>query len=65
MRKENEPLKKCGEGFINLANLVGGLSFVNVFLTQNFKIYQVIIVFYIVILLYGGGYNLIKREYKR
>ena len=36
MKKDNDALKEIGKRFINLGNIVGGLSFVNIFLQKRF-----------------------------
>ena len=61
-KKDNEPLKEFGKAILGLGSLIGGLSFVNVFLTQAFNIFQVIIVLYTVIVLYKTGFNIIERS---
>ena len=61
-KKDNEPLKEFGKAILGLGSLIGGLSFVNVFLTQEFNIFQATIVMYIVIGLYRSGYKTIKRS---
>ena len=47
MKKDNEALKEIGKGFINLGNIIGGLSFVNIFLQKDFNNLDIFLVFYL------------------
>lgn len=62
MNKDNEALKEIGKGFINLGNIAGGLSFVNVFLQKEFSYLELGLVAYIVATLYLAGYKIIRRS---
>jgi len=62
IQKDNEALKEIGKGFINLGNIAGGLSFVNVFLQKEFSYIELGLVAYMVVMLYGAGYKVIKRS---
>ena len=56
--KENEALKEIGKGFINLGNIAGALSFVNIFLQKKFSYLELGLVAYTVVMLYSY-----KKEY--
>ena len=62
VKKDNEALKEIGKGFINLGNIAGGLSFVNVFLQKEFSYIELGLVAYMVVMLYITGYKVIKRS---
>jgi len=54
--------EKIGKGFINLANLIGGLSIINgLFGNKNLTIPEIAMIFYSFILLYLTGANFIKK----
>ena len=61
-KNDNEALKEIGKGFINLGNIAGGLSFVNVFLQKEFSYIELGLVAYMVVTLYIAGYKIIKRS---
>ena len=60
--KDNEALKEIGKGFINLGNIAGGLSFVNIFLQKEFSYFDIGLVLYTVLVLYLAGYKVIRRS---
>ena len=60
MRKDNEALKEIGKGFINLGNIIGGLSFVNIFLQKSFNNLDIFLVLYLFIIFYLSGFAFIK-----
>ena len=60
MKKDNDALKEIGKGFINLGNIVGGLSFVNIFLQKDFTKLDIVLVLYLFTILYITGYAFIK-----
>ena len=60
MKKDNDALKEIGKGFINLGNIVGGLSFVNIFLQKDFTKLDMLLVLYLFTIFYLTGFAFIK-----
>ena len=54
--------EEIGKGFINSANLIGGLSVINqIFGNKNLSLPEIVIIFYSFVLLYLTGANFIKK----